>query len=173
MPSPKKNDKTRDLKEKLFRKPVPVWDKLSGHEKKQVFTFAGEYRDFLNRCRTERSAIKYFVEHASQTGFSDIDSRKPQGPKLFRAMRGKALAIAIMGKRPIIEGARLIASHIDCPRLDLKPNPLYEDTGLALLKTQYYGGIKKYQWVSRQLALCGVIVRAGRFRRGSGSGSET
>ncbi len=160
MPSPKKSDRTRDLKEKLFRKPVPAWDKLSGHEKKQVFTFAGEYRDFLNRCRTERAAVKYFVEHASKTGFSDIDSRKPQGPKVFRAMRGKALAIAIMGKRPIIDGARLIASHIDCPRLDLKPNPLYEDMGLALLKTQYYGGIKKYQWVSRQLAICGTIVRA-------------
>ena len=75
-------------------------------------------------------------------------------------MRGKALVIAIIGKRPIIDGVRLIASHIDCPRLDLKPNPLYEDMGLALLKTQYYGGIKKYQWVSRQLALCGTVVRA-------------
>ena len=158
--APRKAIETRDLKEKLFRKPVPAWDKLSGHEKKQVFTFAGEYRDFLNRCRTERAAVKYFVEHASKTGFSDIDRRKPQGPKVFRAMRGKALAIAIMGKRPIIDGARLIASHIDCPRLDLKPNPLYEDMGLALLKTQYYGGIKKYQWVSRQLAICGTIVRA-------------
>jgi aspartyl aminopeptidase len=160
MPSPKKNDKTRDLKEKLFRKPVPVWDKLSGNEKKQVFKFAEEYRDFLNRRRTERAAVKYFVEHASKAGFTDIDSRKPRGPKLARAMRGKVLAIAIMGKRPIIEGARLIASHVDCPRLDLKPNPLYEDTGLALLKTQYYGGIKKYQWVSRQLALCGTVVRS-------------
>jgi aspartyl aminopeptidase len=160
MPSPKKKKNTRDLKEKLFRKLVPVWDKLSGHEKKQVVTFAGEYKDFLNRCRTERAAVKYFVERASQSGFSDIDSRKPRGPKLFRAMRGKALVMAILGKRPVIEGARFIASHIDCPRLDLKPNPLYEDMGLALLKTQYYGGIKKYQWVSRQLALCGTVVRS-------------
>ena len=153
MPSPKKNDKTRDLKEKLFRKPIPAWDKLSKQEKKQAFTFAREYRDFLNHCRTERAAVKYFVEQASKTGFSEIDSRKQRGPKLFRAMRGKALVIAIIGKRSIKDGVRLIASHIDCPRLDLKPNPLYEDMGLALLKTQYYGGIKKYQWVSEFGAL--------------------
>ena len=84
MPSPKKNDKTRDLKEKLFRKPIPAWDRLSKQEKKQAFGFAREYRDFLNRCRTERAAVKYFVEQASKTGFSEIDSRKQRGPKLFR-----------------------------------------------------------------------------------------
>ena len=76
MPSPKKKDKTRDLKDKLFRKPIPVWEKLSEQEKKQVFGFAEEYRDFLNQCRTERLVVKYFVEQALKSGFRDMDSRQ-------------------------------------------------------------------------------------------------
>jgi aspartyl aminopeptidase len=159
MPSAKNKEKTRELKDKLFRKPIPVWEKLSQRERKQVFGFTKEYRDFLNQCRTERLVIRYFVEQALKSGFRDMDGGKSQGPKLFRVMRGKALALAVLGKRPITDGIRLVASHVDSPRLDLKPNPLYEDMGLALLKTQYYGGIKKYQWVSRHLALCGTVVR--------------
>ncbi len=151
--------KNRELKAKLFRQPSPAWDKISQQERKQAFAFAAEYRDFLNRRRTERLVVNYFVEQALKTGFKNIDNVKPGPKRVFRAMRGKALAIAIPGKRPITDGIRLIASHIDSPRLDLKPNPLYEDTGLAFLKTQYYGGVKKYQWVSRGLALCGTIVR--------------
>ncbi|MGO9116021.1 MAG: aminopeptidase [Desulfomonilaceae bacterium] len=159
MPSTKKKEKTRELKDKLFRKSIPVWEKLSEQERKQVFGFTKEYRDFLNQCRTERLVVKHFVEQALKSGFRDMEEGKSQGPKLFRVMRGKALAIAVVGKRPITDGIRLVASHVDSPRLDLKPNPLYEDMGLALLKTQYYGGIKKYQWISRHLAICGTVVR--------------
>ena len=159
MPNTRISDRTRDLKAKLFRSQVRVWDKLSQKEKGQVLSFAEGYLDFLNRCRTERMVVRHFVERASKAGFHDVDNRRRPSSKLFRVMRGKALAVAVIGKKPITQGFRLIASHIDCPRLDLKPNPLYEDMGLALLKTQYYGGVKKYQWVSRPLALCGTISR--------------
>ncbi len=161
----KQSEKTRQLKEKLFREQVRVHDKLSQPEKKRASEYADGYREFLNRCRTERAAVRHFLSKATEQGFQDIDGgkvsgRKTAAPRLFRSMRGKALAMAIVGKRPLSDGIRLIASHIDSPRLDLKPNPLYEELGLALFKTQYYGGIKKYHWIARPLALCGSIVRS-------------
>ncbi len=135
------------------------WDRLEEQEKKQVLSYAEGYRDFLNRARTERSAIRSFVEFASQKGFKDFSARQKNATRIFHALRGKILAVAVLGKRPMTDGIRIITSHVDCPRLDLKPNPLYEDTGLALLKTHYYGGIKKYQWVARSLAICGTVIR--------------
>lgn len=155
------NDKTRLLKDKLFREAVRCSDAFSDNEKAEVQTFAGLYREFLNRNRTERHTVKYFVEQATREGFQEISSAGTKNSgKLFQDFRGKALIMAVIGKKPLTEGARLIASHVDCPRLDLKQNPLYEDGGLALLKSHYYGGIKKYHWVARSLALCGTIIRA-------------
>ena len=159
MPAKKETSKTRRPKETLTREPARVWDRISSKERKEAFDYAQSYIDFLNRARTERRAVRFLVESAAKRGFRDINSRGRRKERVFFVSRGKLLFMAITGKRPMIEGIRVICSHIDSPRLDLKPNPLYEDTGLALLKTHYYGGIKKFHWVSRSLALCGTVVR--------------
>jgi len=160
MPAEKGSKKTRELKEKLVRESKRAWDKLSKKEQDQVFAYAEGYRDFLNRARTERRAIRFFLKQAGKEGFRELDSSRGKASRVFQAMWGKTLAVAVVGKKPMTEGVRLVTSHVDCPRLDLKPNPLYEDTGLAMLKTHYYGGIKKYQWVARSLALVGTVIRA-------------
>jgi aspartyl aminopeptidase len=154
----KNSEQTKALKEKLTLQPTRVWDKLSEEEREKCFAYCAAYTEFLNTCRTERRAVEFFVARAVQAGFTDLSARPADAKKAFLAHRGKILALAVIGKRTLTEGIRLITSHVDCPRLDLKPNPLYEDTGLALLKTHYYGGIKKYQWVARGLALCGTVV---------------
>jgi aspartyl aminopeptidase len=160
MPAEKGSKKTRDLREKLVKESRRTWDKLSEKDKKQVFEYSQGYLSFLNHARTERRAIQHFSKKAEKEGFRELDSARGKVSRVFHALKGKTLAVAVEGKTPITEGVRLVTSHVDCPRLDLKPNPLYEDTGLALLKTHYYGGIKKYQWVARCLALCGTVIRA-------------
>jgi aspartyl aminopeptidase len=154
----KGSKKTRQLKEKLVLEPNRVWDKLSAEERKQAFSYCQGYRDFLNRARTERQTVAEFVRRATEGGFDELDGAKKRRTRCFKVMRGKTMAMAVLGARPMTEGIRIITSHMDCPRLDLKPNPLYEDTDLALLKTHYYGGIKKYQWVARSLAIIGTII---------------
>ncbi len=153
-----KADKTKKLKEKLALSPALVWDKLTAKEKKEAFAYADGYRRFLDQGRSERLAVAAFMNRAKAEGFVDLSGREKGRSRFFQLMRGKLLALAAMGKKPMTEGIRLIASHVDCPRLDLKPNPLYEDTDLALLKTHYYGGIKKYQWVARPLAMVGIVI---------------
>ncbi len=161
MPAKKQLDKTRKLKEKLTWEQQRCWDKLSSRDKREVFTYAENYVSFLNSARTERRAVQVMVETARGKGFRNIHERESKSGRLYLASRGKLLVMAVVGKKPITEGIRLIASHLDSPRLDLKPNPLYEDTGLALLKTHYYGGIKKYHWVARPLAICGTVIQGG------------
>jgi aspartyl aminopeptidase len=153
------NNGTKELKDKLFRESVRLWDKFSEEEKAQAFAYAEEYRTFLNLARTERRTARFFQEKALSEGFVDLLGSGPRGKRVFLAQRGKIMALAVLGTRPMTDGARIITSHIDCPRLDLKPNSLYEDNGLALLKTHYYGGIKKFHWVARQLAIFGTIVK--------------
>ncbi|MBM4327792.1 MAG: aminopeptidase [Deltaproteobacteria bacterium] len=152
------------LKDRLILETSRVWDKLNAKERAAVFEYAKEYRGFLDRARTERRAAAYFVETAAKRGFVELGEPKPRATGLYQLVRGKSLAMAVPGKRPMTDGIRLIASHTDCPRLDLKPNPLYEDTDLALLKTHYYGGVKKYQWVARSLALVGTVILANGDR---------
>jgi aspartyl aminopeptidase len=159
---PDNDPKTKELKEKLFLEPSRVWDKLSDEEKRQAFEYAKGYIQFLNRARTERRAASVLMDQAVAQGFADLDTKTPRA-RVLRLTQGKTLAMAVIGKRPLTEGIRLIISHTDAPRLDLKPNPLYEDTGLAFCKSHYYGGIKKYHWVARSLALVGsVILTDGR-----------
>lgn len=160
MPAKKESKKSADLKKKLVKESKRTWDKLSDKDKRQVFEYARGYLGFLNYARTERRAVQHFVKHAEKEGILELDSSRGKVSRVFDAWRGKTLAVAVVGKKPMTEGVRLVTSHVDCPRLDLKPNPLYEDTGLALLKTHYYGGIKKYQWVARSLALCGTVIRS-------------
>ena len=126
-----------------------------------IFEAAKGYLDFMSTCRTERSCTAYFRKKAEQKGFKPLERNadlKP-GDKFYIVNRDRSIFLGIMGKRPITEGMHIAAAHIDSPRIDLKPCPLYETDGLALLKTHYYGGIKKYQWVAQPMAIHGVVVK--------------
>jgi aspartyl aminopeptidase len=147
--------------DKLAVKPVLAWDKLDAAGEKAVFDLAEEYKKFLDQARTERLAVDWAVAVAKAAGF------KAPGPRVKRLLlehRGKALALAWLGQRPVEEGLRLIGAHIDCPRLDFKSNPVYEEAEVVFLKSQYYGGIKKYQWLARPLALVGVVYKSDGSR---------
>mgnify|MGYP000926386304 FL=1 len=142
-----------------------AWNHYSEEEKKKVFEFAEEYRQFISACKTERECVRTFVERAEAAGYLDIKKVIAEGIKLESGARvyadnnGKALAMFIVGKKPMEEGMRILGAHVDSPRMDLKQNPFYEDTGLAMLDTHYYGGVKKYQWVTLPLALHGVVAK--------------
>lgn len=151
-----------ELKEKLFNKKDNGWDSLDSNQKEEVFDLSKKYIDFLNVAKTEREFIKHARKLANENGYKDImefDTLKP-GDKIYFVNREKSMYLAIIGEKSIEEGLHIIGSHVDSPRLDLKPNPLYEDTGLAYFKTHYYGGIKKYQWTTIPLSIHGVIVKA-------------
>lgn len=128
---------------------------------KEADEFCKGYTAFLDAAKTERLAVRSAIRLAEERGFVPFAENKTYGPgdKVYVNNRGKALILAVIGRKPVSEGVRIAAAHIDSPRLDLKPNPLYEDGELALLKTHYYGGIKKYQWTALPLALYGVIVK--------------
>ena len=142
----------------MFCQDKNAYETFKDDEKMQ--RFCEGYKAFLSSAKTEREATKLFIEMAKEMGFKPFtkNSELRNGDKIFVENRGKSVLFAIIGKRPIQEGVNLIAAHIDSPRLDLKQNPLYEEIELALLKTHYYGGIKKYQWTAIPLALHGVVV---------------
>ncbi len=151
-----------ELKEKLFNEKDNGWETLDSNQKEEVFDLSKKYMDFLNIAKTEREFIKHARKLANENGYKDImefDTLKP-GDKIYFVNREKSMYLAIIGEKSIEEGLHIIGSHVDSPRLDLKPNPLYEDTGLAYFKTHYYGGIKKYQWTTIPLSIHGVIVKA-------------
>ena len=151
-----------ELKEKLFNKKDNGWESLDSNQKEEVFDLSKKYMNFLNVAKTEREFIKHARKLANENGYKDImefDTLKP-GDKIYFVNREKSMYLAIIGEKAIEEGLHIIGSHVDSPRLDLKPNPLYEDTGLAYFKTHYYGGIKKYQWTTIPLSIHGVIVKA-------------
>ena len=151
-----------ELKEKLFNKKDNGWESLDSNQKEEVFDLSKKYMDFLNVAKTEREFVKHARKLANENGYKDImefDTLKP-GDKIYFVNREKSMYLAIIGEKSIEEGLHIIGSHVDSPRLDLKPNPLYEDTGLAYFKTHYYGGIKKYQWTTIPLSIHGVIVKA-------------
>lgn len=152
----------KELKEKLFRQKKNGYMRIDADEEKAISDFAEEYKSFLDKAKTEREAVKFALEVLEKNGFVEYKKgmELKAGDKIFRNNRGKAVVIAVIGTAPVADGVRLCAAHIDSPRLDLKQNPLYEDNELALFKTHYYGGIKKYQWTTIPLALHGVIIRA-------------
>ena len=153
--------KVEELKEKLFNNKKVGWNSLNKEDKEKIFKFSDEYIYYLNNCKTEREAASFSKEILEKNGFRNIeeyDTVKP-GDKVFYLNRGKSIYAAVIGNEDISNGLNIIGSHIDSPRLDLKPNPLYEDNGFAYLKTHYYGGIKKYQWTTIPLSLHGVIVK--------------
>ena len=150
-----------ELKKKLFRNQSTGWEEINEEERTQINKVSDSYMDFLNKAKTEREFIKEAKELADKNGYKDImtfDTLKP-GDKIYFINRKKSMYLAIIGENPIENGLHIIGSHVDSPRLDLKPNPLYEDGGLAYFKTHYYGGIKKYQWTTIPLSMHGVIVK--------------
>ncbi len=152
---------SEELKDKLFNKKENGWKDLNDEEKNKIFEFSNNYMKFLNISKTEREFIKNTKKLADENGYKDImefDSLKP-GDKIYFINREKSMYLAIIGAQPIENGLHIIGSHVDSPRLDLKPNPLCEDTELAYFKTHYYGGIKKYQWTTIPLTIHGRIVK--------------
>lgn len=147
--------------ENIKNKKVCGWLELDDLEKEKLFSFNDSYLEFLNNVKTEREANKYIIRELTNNGFVNVNNldKLNVGDKVYYDNRGKSVFAAVIGKNNLEEGINLIGAHIDSPRLDLKPNPLYQDSKLALLKTHYYGGIKKYQWTTIPLALHGVIVK--------------
>lgn len=147
--------------ENLFNKKESGWHEISENMKIKIFDFCDEYISFMNSAKTEREVVKIVVDTLEKEGFKNIKdvSELKSGDKVYYNNRDKNIFISIIGKGNMENGINLIGAHIDSPRLDLKPNPLYEDSNLAYFKTHYYGGIKKYQWTTIPLAIHGTIVK--------------
>lgn len=160
MTEKKEKSKTELLKEKLLIEKKSGAKTVSLEEIQKADEFCEDYKKFLNLAKTEREAVSYAIETAEKAGFAEYDRLKnyQAGDRVYVNNRGKAMILAVIGKNGTRNGVRLGIAHIDSPRLDLKPNPLYETNDLALFKTHYYGGIKKYQWTTVPLSLHGVIA---------------
>ena len=142
-----------------------AWKKYTEEEKAAVFAYGDEYRQFISDCKTERECVTELKKRAIAAGFQDMEAviakgiTLKAGDRVFADNKGKSFAMYIIGQKPMEDGMNILGAHIDSPRLDLKQNPLYEDTDMALLDTHYYGGVKKYQWVTLPLAMHGVIAK--------------
>ena len=150
----------QQLREALLNQKKNGWDVVDEATERAVFDYCEGYKTFLDRGKIERACADYTVELAEAAGFVPLErgmELRP-GSKVYRVNRGRAVCLAVLGSLPLDQGVSMTASHIDSPRLDLKPTPLYEDGELAFLKTHYYGGIKKYQWVTIPLELRGVVA---------------
>lgn len=147
-------------REALCYKPKNGYDRLNPQEEADMNAYCEDYKRFLDAGKTERECVAETIRLAEQHGFKPFTRGTALNPgdKVYRVNRGKAVMLAVIGSRPLSEGVNIGAAHIDSPRLDLKPNPLYEDAELAFFKTHYYGGIRKYQWVTIPLELHGVIA---------------
>ena len=149
------------MNKEILNKKECGWKNTTDEEKQKIFNFCDDYINFLNNGKTERESAKIIVDLLKENGFVDINTvdKLNIGDKVYLLNRYKSVYAAVIGKENITNGMNIIGSHIDSPRLDLKPNPLYEDAKLALFKTHYYGGIKKYQWTAIPLAIHGVVVK--------------
>lgn len=149
-----------ERKEKLFYQQKNGYEIIDENEKKLMEVYCGGYMSFLNSAKTEREAVNSGIELAKAAGFVPYKTGmelKP-GTKVYHSNRGKALLLAVIGKKSLSEGTTIAAAHVDSPRLDLKQVPMYEDNEICYFKTHYYGGIKKYQWLTIPLELHGVVV---------------
>jgi len=155
--------KKNELQEKLCYTPKSAAKEFSKEKMSLVFAFAEGYKNFLNRAKTEREAVQFALDLAIKNGYRKFEygEKYACGDKIYFVNRDKALILAHVGKKSPEDGFGIIASHIDAPRIDLKPNPLCEIESFAYFKTHYYGGIKKYQWPTIPLALHGTVVLAG------------
>ena len=152
-------------RELLCYQPKNGYDRMAAEEQGVMDAYCQGYQEFLDQGKTERECVSHAVKLAEARGFRPLvrGMALKAGDKVYRVNRGKSVMLAVIGRERLDQGAVIGAAHIDSPRLDLKPNPLYEDTELALFKTHYYGGIRKYQWVAIPLELHGVVaLRDGR-----------
>lgn len=155
----KMQNETKELEKKLKIQGKLAWDRLEEPEREEAFRFSQGYKAFLDRAKTEREAVQEIIQAAKKEGFAEI-FQKNRRKKFFSVNKDRSIALAILGRAPLAEGLRIIVSHIDSPRIDLKQNPLYEEADMAFLRTHYYGGIKKYQWVTIPLSLHGLVVKS-------------
>ncbi|MGN0477207.1 MAG: aminopeptidase [Ruminococcus sp.] len=155
------NENSKELQEKILMSPKKKIHFVSKEELERADEFCEPYKDFLNKSRTEREAVAEAVAMAKENGFVEYnpDVRYNPGDRVYIVNREKAVGLAVIGKFGASQGVMLSIAHIDSPRIDLKPNPLYEKNSMALLKTHYYGGIKKYQWTTIPLALHGRVCK--------------
>ena len=162
MPEKKEKSKAEKMQEKLLMKPENAGLRMTDKEIETAFNFCEAYKSYLDLAKTEREAVDITANILCEKGFKLFDptvAYKP-GDKIYQIVHGKAIIFATIGKKPLSEGVKILASHIDSPRVDLKPRPLYEEAQLAMFKTHYYGGIRKYQWVAIPLALHGTVLKA-------------
>ena len=155
------NDERKTQREKLLSQRKNGYDRVPAQEIPAMERYCSLYKTFLHQGKTERECARVAVELAEKAGFKPYErgmELKP-GDRIYRVHRGKSVMLAVIGKQSLEKGAQIVAAHIDSPRLDLKPNPLYEDSELAFFKTHYYGGIRKYQWVTIPLELHGVVAK--------------
>ena len=149
----------------MSRETKNAWQKYDEEGIKKIFEFNEGYKKFMSDCKTERECVDETIRIAEAAGYRNLDEiiakgeALKAGDKVYANNMGKAIALFLIGEKEMQEGLKILGAHIDSPRLDLKQNPLYEDTEMALLDTHYYGGIKKYQWVTLPLALHGVVVK--------------
>ena len=141
------------------------WDSYNEEEINKIFDFSEKYRTFLTNCKTERECVAWFVEQAKAAGFVSLEEamrsqqRLKAGDRIYVNRMNKWFVAFVIGKKSLETGMNILGAHIDSPRIDLKQNPLYEESGIAMLDTHYYGGIKKYQWVTIPMALHGVVAK--------------
>lgn len=149
-----------NLRETLLHQKKNGWDVIDPAVEEAIFAYSESYKAFLDRSKTERACVEYTVRLAEAAGFVPLTRGMALTPgmKVYRVNRGRAVNLAVIGSAPLDQGVSIVAAHIDSPRLDLKPAPLYEDSELAFFKTHYYGGIRKYQWVTIPLELRGVVA---------------
>ena len=152
--------KKSEWREKLFYQQKNGYDLIDAEESRLAFAYCEGYKQFLNASRTEREAVREAISIAESEGFVPYvpGMALKAGDRVYQSNRGKALMLAVIGEQPLSEGCVIAGAHVDCPRLDLKQVPMYEDTEMAFFKTHYYGGIKKYQWVAIPLELHGVVA---------------
>ena len=161
--SKKKEEKSeiKELKEQLFTRTDKGIASMKESEIKKADKYCEDYKKFIDHSKTEREAVKTAVKLAEKAGFVPFeqDKKYKAGDRIYYVNRHKALALAVIVKKGVKDGVRLAIAHIDSPRIDLKPNPMYEASGLAMFKTHYYGGLKKYQWTALPLSLHGVVIK--------------
>ena len=150
---------TDELRESLLTSAKNGYTSLTAQQREEMEAYCLRYRAFIDACKTEREATTWTVEVAESHGFQPLmpGMKLQPGDKVYSNNRGKSIILAVVGSESLNDGANICAAHVDSPRMDLKPNPLYEDSEIAYFKTHYYGGIKKYQWTAVPLALHGVV----------------
>jgi aspartyl aminopeptidase len=153
------------LEEQLSYKQKNIWEKADNDFIEKSYDFSEKYKSFLNMAKTEREFAAEAEKVAAAAGFRPLDrliaskTKLKPGDKIYYINRKKSAVFAVIGNKPLTEGVNILGAHIDAPRIDLKQNPLYEDTELAFFKTHYYGGLKKYQWLTIPLSIHGTVIK--------------